>query len=233
GKIEVTYLFGFFLVLLLVASSAAILLTVPAHNIASALKSAIPFSLIFAGAALTLVGRAGLGIPLGIFGLTLWRRGRSVSSMGNTGSTPKSTVRSAMFEMELDHDTGDMDGTVLTGNYEGRRLSSLDEQELLELLTLTGQDAESAALLEAYLDRRVSGWRDDAQPDSDARHAGTASSGPMTKEEAYQILGLAPGASANDVRKAHRRLMKRVHPDGGGSTFLASKINEAKDILLN
>lgn len=138
-----------------------------------------------------------------------------------------------MFEMELDHETGDMDGMILTGEREGQRLSSLEPPQLLELLSQTGQDAESAALLEAYLDRRVPGWRDDAEPNSDSGHAGASSSGPMTKEEAYQILGLSPGASANDVRQAHRRLMKRIHPDSGGSTFLASKINEAKDILLN
>lgn len=228
-----TYLFGFFLVLLLAASTAAILLTVPAHNIASALKSVLPFSLIFAGAALTLIGRAGLGIPLGIFGITLWRRGRSVGLMNKSGASPKSTVRSAMFEMELDHETGDMDGMILTGEREGARLSSLEPSELLKLMSQTGQDAESSALLEAYLDRRIPGWRDDAEPNSDPGHAGAPSSGPMTKEEAYQILGLSSGASANDVRQAHRRLMKRIHPDSGGSTFLASKINEAKDILLN
>lgn len=138
-----------------------------------------------------------------------------------------------MFEMELDHETGDMDGVVLTGQREGERLSSLEPSALLQLLSQTGQDGESAALLEAYLDRRIPGWRDDAQPDSDSGHARSASSGPMTKEEAYQILGLSPGASTNEVRQAHRRLMKRIHPDSGGSTFLASKINEAKDILLN
>lgn len=227
-----TFMFGFFLILLLVASTAAILMTTPAHRLAGAIRLIVPFSLIAIGAGLALIGRFALGMPLAILGLTMWRRGRLPGTIGKSGSSPKSTVRTAMFEMELDHDTGDMDGLVLTGDHEGSRLSSLSRQQLFNLLSATDQDEESAALLEAYLDRSIPGWREDTQADSDARQTRPSGSGPMTKQEAYQILGLSPGAKANEIHEAHRRLMKRVHPDSGGSTFLASKINEAKDILL-
>ena len=227
-----SYLFGFFLILLLISSAAAIMLTVPPARIANGLRSAGPVAMMAAGAGLTLAGRGAIGLPLVLLGFTFWRRNRGVRmAMGSRGGQ-KSTVRSAMFEMELDHETGDIDGTVLIGEYEGMRLSALSEEQILALHATTGRDGESAALLEAYLDRRISGWREDTQANSNSGHGSATGSGPMTKEEAYQILGLSPGAGTDEIREAHRRLMKRIHPDSGGSTFLASKINEAKEVLL-
>ena len=226
------YMFGFFLILLLVSGTAALLLSVPAARLAGAIRMTLPAICLAAGAGLMLVGRIALGLPLVLFGLTLWGRNRGIQRAASGSSGRKSNVRSAMFDMELDHDTGDLDGLILTGEYEGQWLSSLDEAELLQLYTATGQDSESASLLEAYLDRRLPGWRENAETDMGSGHGSPPSSGPMTKEEAYQILGLSPGARAEDIRQAHRRLMKRIHPDSGGSTFLASKINEAKDVLL-
>src|SRR6185312_7369154 len=140
-----------------------------------------------------------------------------------------SRVRSAFLEMELDHDTGAMRGVILTGPRAGTQLEALDVATLVGLLAEI--DEESRALLAAYLDRRDAGWREHAQADA-ASGRGGAPRGPMTHEEAYQILGLEPGAKAEEIVRAHRTLMKRIHPDQGGTNYLAARVNEAKDTLL-
>jgi hypothetical protein len=133
--------------------------------------------------------------------------------------------------MELDHDTGAMRGRILAGPHEGTSLDALGVATLTGFLT--DIDEESRALLMAYLDRREPRWREDAQGDAAAGGQRSAwSSGKMTEEEAYQILGVQPGASAEDIGRAHRSLMKKLHPDQGGSTYLAARVNEAKDVLL-
>lgn len=144
----------------------------------------------------------------------------------------RSTVRTAALEMDLDQMSGVLSGRVLVGRYEGRSLAHLSIEELLVLWREIGSDLESRSLLEAYLDRRVPLWRQHVQDDPAARGRGASRPGAMTDDEAHQILGLRPGASEAEVRDAHRRLMMAVHPDRGGSNFLAAKINEAKDRLI-
>jgi hypothetical protein len=170
-----------------------------------------------------------LGWSAGLRGLPGWGRGQAIPSGGKT-----SRVRSALVEMELDHDTGEMRGTVLGGAFESRSLDSLSERELQALHEeCVGGDPEGARLLEAYFDRRFPGWRKHADGDADAGAGGEAQPGAMTEEEAYQILGLEPGATVEAVKRAHRALMMKLHPDQGGSTYLASRVNQAKDILLS
>ncbi len=182
---------------------------------------------------LGLRGEIGIAIPLGAFGLGLlgWLP-FGVSGFSRAGRTKTSgqtsRVRSTYFAMELDHDTGAMRGRVLAGPQQGQALEALDVATLAGLLT--DVDEESRALLMAYLDRREPGWREHADGDTGARRS-TASSGKMTEQEAYQILGVEPGASERDITRAHRTLMKKLHPDQGGSTYLAARINEAKEIL--
>ena len=135
--------------------------------------------------------------------------------------------------MRLEHDTGAMSGSVRRGEFAGRRLDDLDEIQLMKLAAAVAGIADSAALLEAYLDRRIPGWREDVEGDVNAGTRGPANTGAMTDKEAYEVLGLLPGAAEAEIRAAHRRLMKAVHPDQGGSTFLAAKINQAKDRLLD
>jgi hypothetical protein len=134
-----------------------------------------------------------------------------------------------MLEMELDHDTGKMRGRFTAGPHQGRDLDSIDVTALAKLLP--SLDEESRALLLAYLDRRDPTWSEHAERDATAGR-GFAPTGKMTDEEAYQILGLQPGASAGDISRAHRALMKKLHPDQGGSTYLAARVNEAKETLL-
>ncbi|MEM6615952.1 MAG: DnaJ domain-containing protein [Pseudomonadota bacterium] len=145
-----------------------------------------------------------------------------------------STVRTVFVEMNLDHDTGLMNGRVLAGSFEGQLLSDLTEHELLKLLEECAADAQSAALLEAYLDKQHPEWRGTGEGERESRSNERAApaGGPMSVDEAYAVLGLRPGASDDQIRSAHKALMKRFHPDQGGSDYLASKVNEAKDILL-
>ena len=182
---------------------------------------------------LGLRGELWVAIPLGMFGLGLlgWMpfgpAGFSQRTTKSTGQT--SRVNASMLAMELDHDTGKMRGRFTGGPFEGRDLDSIDVPSLAKLLP--GLDEESRALLLAYLDRRDPTWREHAQGDTASRR-GFAATGKMTDEEAYQILGVQPGAAAAEITRAHRSLMKKLHPDQGGSTYLAARVNEAKDILL-
>jgi hypothetical protein len=185
------------------------------------LRGRIDMAFLLGGAGAWLLGWNGLPIPG--FGSRTAKRPGAVSR-----------VRSAMIEMELDHDSGDMDGTVLAGAKAGRKLASLSELELKLLYDeCVGADPDGLRLLEAYLDRRFAGWRKDADRDRDPGPLREPPPGAMTEQEAYQVLGLQPGAGVDEIRQAHRTLMKKLHPDQGGSTYLASRVNQAKDILLS
>jgi DnaJ domain len=147
----------------------------------------------------------------------------------------KSEVRTESLKMELDHDSGQMEGECLKGQFAGKALSSLCYDDLLQLLEeLRATDHQGALLIEAYLDRRSPGWRVQGSDDA-ARHKPKqprASHGRMTIEEAYEVLGLEANARETEIRAAHRGLMMKLHPDRGGTTYFACRINEAKDILL-
>lgn len=150
-----------------------------------------------------------------------WRNWRTRQTFSRPGDT--SGVETATLEMRLDLATGTMSGQVRRGAFAGRSLESLQRPELLALLgDCQAQDAESVPLLEAWLDRAHPDWRD----------AAPAAGGPMTQAEALAVLGLPEGASEEAIRAAHRKLMQAAHPDRGGSDWLASRINEARDRLL-
>lgn len=145
-----------------------------------------------------------------------------------------SQVESSYLRMSLDHDSGRMDGEVMEGQFKGRVLSVMMLPDLLAFRTEIDRDHDSLSLLEAYLDRAHVGWRDEDGAQQQGQEGGEMpeSRGPMTRDEAYRVLGLEPGAEPKIVKAAYRQLMTKLHPDRGGSAYLAAKINEAKDILL-
>jgi len=162
------------------------------------------------------------------------RRVRSmIGGLHGPSTTRDSTVETRFIRMSLDHDTGAMTGTVLQGRLAGMRLEELGPAELLALLReCRAEDEEAARLLEAYLDRVRANWRDEMA--GEQTRDGPPPRGPdVTVDEAYAILGLAPGADAEAIKAAHHRLMKQLHPDHGGTDYLASKINRARDVLLH
>src|SRR3954468_5300834 len=185
-------------------------------------------------------GELAVAIPLGIFGAGLlgwspfgasgFSNFGSIFGGGKRSAGQSSRVRSQFLDMSLDHDSGELSGTILAGEHAGRSLGEFDLAALLAMAPAF--DAESVSLLESYLDRRFPAWREHAQADGAGGQRRATASGKMTAEEAYQILGLQPGASRDDIGRAHRALMKKLHPDQGGSTYLAARVNEAKDTLL-
>ena len=189
-----------------------------------------------------LKGELAVAIPLGIFGAGLlgWSPfgmpgfpniGGMFGGAGAQRSAGQtSRVRSQFLDMTLNHDSGELDGQIVAGPYAGHSLGEFDLSQLTTMVS--GFDAESVALLESYLDRRFPAWRENAEGNAAGRQRRTTTSGKMTDEEAYQVLGLQPGAGPDEIGRAHRALIKKLHPDQGGSTYLAARVNEAKDTLL-
>jgi hypothetical protein len=188
--------------------------------------------------ALLLLLRGSLGLASVVAGVALgfagWNKVRGYApGFGGSGArAQRSSVRSAMVEMELDHATGELTGSVLAGPFAGRTLHTLTRADCFELYAAARSgDPDGARLLETYLDRRFAGWRGAGEDQADAR-SGNSVSGAMTEQQAYQVLGLLPGAGPEEIAQAHRRLMKKFHPDYGGSNSVAARLNQAKDVLL-
>jgi hypothetical protein len=199
--------------------------------------------IVLVGAALLLVvtGRVGWALAA-LAGLIPWlvrlfqlshvfrllRSGFRRGGGANASSGGGSRVETRFLHMTLDHDSGVLSGEVVDGPLAGRPLSQLSFEEALALHRFCAADPQSAQLLEAWLDRIWPDWREAADP----HVAGPRESGPMSRQEACAILGVAPDAGLDAIKEAHHRLMVRLHPDHGGSNYLAAKINQAKDLLL-
>ncbi|HYC03186.1 MAG TPA: DnaJ domain-containing protein [Azospirillaceae bacterium] len=180
-----------------------------------------------------LFGLAALLLPL-VRRFSLWKwRPSAWGTAGSAQPRADTSVETDTVRVWLDHATGAMDGEARVGPMAGERLSALSLERILELLShARREDASAVALLETYLDRHHEGWREasgEAEPEPDQPASGRSG---MSAAEAYEVLGLSEGATEEDIRQAHKRLMMRNHPDQGGSTYLAARINQAKDILL-
>ena len=212
---------------------------------------------LIAALGLALNGNFLLSVPLAFFGyFGLWRSRPFGPTPRLAGAGRMASVRTAFLEMSLDQASGALSGHVLAGTFTGRDLGSLTRTDLAALWReCRAGEAQSRQLLEAYLDRRWAEWRAEMpRSGSGSGAAGNGANGstragsgpgpgaggqsdpdrpraPMTKAEAFEVLGLPIGAGIDDIKSAHRNLMKRLHPDQGGSNYLAAKINEAKDIL--
>jgi hypothetical protein len=177
------------------------------------------------------VAATGLLVALRQLGPTLLRLSPMLASkFGQAAPKPgqTSTVATEILSMQLDHDTGELQGEVLQGHYEGWRLSDMDRAQLHELLTYCqAHDADSVQLLDSYLQQRFPGEQDFGE-----QRAAPESPGGMNRKEALAILGLDESASDEDIVAAHRKLIQKLHPDRGGNDYLAAKINQAKDFLL-
>jgi|TARA_B110000196_G_scaffold303903_1_gene300170 hypothetical protein len=194
---------------------------------------------------LLLTGRFALGLPLAFMAAAFLRRwalpklGPRIGGGSGPSTGRSSNVETDYLHMTLDHDSGAMRGEILRGTFAGRDLNDLNLDQLVELLgECQRHDGEAAQVLEAYLDRTQGGdWRQNAAGYSRQGHSGQGArqkprTGGMTLAEACKVLGLDANPSPGEVREAHKRLMLKLHPDKGGSSYLAAKINQAKDLLL-
>ncbi len=185
---------------------------------------------------LTVRGGAEVTLPLLVglvpFLLRWLSARRPPASITDSNALGQSTVVTRFLNMTLDHATGAMSGEVREGRFTGRALPELNLQELLALWRECRADPQSVAVLEAYLDRHAeSDWRERLREAESAADS-PATMGIMSRAEAYQILGLSPGAAEAEVQAAYRRLIQRLHPDHGGSAYLATQLNRARDLLL-
>jgi|TARA_B110000438_G_C15757752_1_gene625908 hypothetical protein len=191
----------------------------------------LPVQFIFAplGAAAAFVLRM---LPSILRFLPMWQLIKSRAASAKPRETGQSsTIRTEFFAMELMHDSGDMDGVVLKGAFANQRLSALELNDLLKLYSEAAEDNDSSQVLEAYIDRNHPDWRGQADNYEQRIHSNGETA--MSADLALEILGLDHSASNDEVVKAHRNLMQKMHPDRGGSDYLAKKVNAAKDFLVN
>lgn len=196
------------------------------------------YALILLAGFLVLTGKEVPALVVGVVGLFVLGRGALRPTFARllrrASSGRAAGLRTAMIELETSALDGSLDGLVLAGDFAGARLNDLSRSQCFQLyVSATQMDRAGARLLEAYFDRRFAGWRSAGDGNRHARNrARNVSTGPMSEDEAYQILGLGKGAARSDVLRAHREMMKKWHPDRGGATEVAARLNQARDVLV-
>jgi DnaJ domain len=231
------------LLLLLLIGGGWMFLAPNSQAAARAIRYAAVGALVLLGLFLAISGRAFLDVPVGALIILL---GRGWFARGSPGlnrfkawldgmpyEAGKSTIETPWLRMTLDQETGALGGVVLAGRFQGLHLDQLSFEQLRALLDELGTvDTQSARLLEAFMDRAHDGWRTSAGSQRQESANERADPTVMTEQEAWQVLGLEPGACQDAIREAHHKLMMKLHPDHGGSTYLARQINAARDVLL-
>ncbi len=128
--------------------------------------------------------------------------------------------------IEYDMGRRSLDASIILGQFEGQKFSTLSESELNSLLAEVHDDFQSRTAVNAYIMMRSGSA---SQNTAQENH----SNGKMSVSQAYEVLGLEANASKDDIKQAHKRLMQKLHPDRGGSSYLATQINQAKDVLTH
>lgn len=226
------------LVLFLAIQFFRLMARTPPATIARYIRGAGGLGSFAGGVLMFLRGKGVLGAALSLLGAwlsTQAARSGPFSAAGAGRTQRVSRVQTPTLDMVLDLDSGAMTGTVVAGAHAGRSLDSFSREDMVGLLKwMQAADAEGVRLLEAYLDRIFPGWRtaDEAHAHTGAESGRRSRARAMSEEEAYQVLGLLPGAPREEIVRAHRTLMKQIHPDHGGATDLAARVNEARDVLI-
>ena len=245
------------LIILLAVGAVALLrwfINTPAAKVANALRRLMALGLLALAGFLALRGAVSIAVPMALSAFAMLRNAGG-GGLDGEPSGRTSEVRTRMLRMELDHDTGRMRGEILAGRFAGRALEGLEDEELAAFWQECAQAGDqSLRLLKARIERERPDWLKRRQGGAAGQGAGASGassagggtggsgtrdrasagggSGRMSVEEALEVLGLEPGATEQEIRAAHRRLLKSVHPDHGGSDWLARQINEARDVLL-
>jgi hypothetical protein len=223
-------LLGMVALLLLLLATRAYTLANP-QMLARQLRIAAGVAALAGAGLLVMRGMVGYGMSLAALGSwLLWGTAGAGAPVQQTGGQV-SRIATAHLEVELDHDSGAISGRVLKGSFAGRDLQELTPAETARLWEdCRFVDPQSAQILEAYLDRRHPNWREDFAR-AEGKESPTGAT--MTRAQALQVLGLEEGAGEEEIRRAHRELMLKLHPDRGGSSYLAAQINAAKEVLLD
>ncbi len=241
-------LIAFVLLALLAMLGLYLFVNIRPATLARAIRTFAATFAALAGTGLLLTGRFGLALITFVAAVTALRAlkggvagswpggGGFGGGSGSAGPSAKtSEIQTDTLAMELDHRSGDLDGEILRGRFAGRSLGTLGLQDLLELLIdCQRDDPRSVPLLQTYLDRRHPDWRDATghHGGDDGGQRSAPGGARMDVATACQVLGVPPDADADAIKAAHRRLMNKLHPDHGGSSYLAAQLNEAKDVLL-
>jgi len=196
--------------------------------------AAVLLLLVLSGRVHWLFALPGIALPWisrALLARQAWQAWRMFKSTRPAGTGNRSKVETRYFLMSLDHDTGDLTGKVIHGAHTGSQISDLSMNQLLVLLNeCRSTDPQSAALLEAFLDRNYDdAWRNQ---NTYEQKSSNSDAGPMDRREASEILGISEDSNPDIIKQAHRKLIQKLHSDRGGTDYLASLVNQARDVLL-